>query len=436
MYPQSPRAVFIHESVMANPVYRARVDRVLAALEQPVTPRVYTDAELPRLIADEDLYGDRGRAMGGLAEVRDPALLFNTFRFDSPANVAARAAAVETDEFRLRQCRDALLGTGAFVWFDANLSTDKHQHDKVCRPCWRIHLQEGCVHRCGYCGFGGLLIAMVNVEDYCEHLGTLIERHPWQTTYLLDDDADPPCLEPELGTLPYLIEWFGTLQQRYLIVHTKTWNTDWMRGLAHNGNTIYVWSLSGRTQSALLEPRTGTTEQRLAAARVAQEAGYTVRFKFKPIIPVRSWREDAAEAVRLMFEQTAPDVLSLCTFMWMDIDELKRRLPVEQLDPDFIAAAEAERESVAGTLAKPFPHAVRAEIYDHYLTEIRRYSDVPVSLSTENFAMWAQFSDKLGMTPSNYVCGCGPQSDPGLDKLPCHPFRVAVRNDKGIPGVV
>ena len=81
------------------------------------------------------------------------------------------------------------------IGFDSSLPKDRYSEDKVCRPCWRIHLQEGCLHRCHYCGYGGLLAAMVNVEEYCEHLGQIIRRHPWQTTYLLDDDADPPGFE-------------------------------------------------------------------------------------------------------------------------------------------------------------------------------------------------------------------------------------------------
>jgi spore photoproduct lyase len=278
---------------------------------------------------------------------------------------------------------------------------------------------------------------MVNVEDYCRHLAHIIEKHPWQTTYLLDDDADPPGLEPELGCLGYLIEFFGTLKDRYLIIHTKTWNTEWMRKLRHNGNTVIVWSISGPTQSRLIEPNTGTTEQRIEAARIAQQAGYQIRYKFKPIIPVRNWRNDAQETVRLIFEKTKPDVISLCCFMWMELDDMKRRLPMDLLDPECVKAAEESKYEVKDTRAKPFPHRVRAEIYDFHLQKIRKYSkDVPVSLSTENWEMWRAFTKKLGMTATNYVCGCGPQSTPGRKKLPCHAFKVAVRNDGGILGVV
>ena len=432
MYPINTPAVYAHETVMSNPTYRQRVERVVAALQEPRDIITYTDDDLPAMVTEQGLL-ENCKSMGTLDVVRDPILLFNTFRFEEPEVTQKRTAAL------LEQGvpnNPSLLGTGAFIWFDANLDTDPHQHDKVCRPCWRIHLQRGCLHKCKYCGLGGLLVGMVNVEDYCLHLDRLIQRHPWQTTYLIDDDADPPCLEPEMGCLPYIMEYFGTLDKRYLIIHTKTWNTEWIRDVKHNGNTIIVWSISGSVQSRQIEPDTGTTEQRVEAARIAQEAGVQVRYKFKPIIPVRSWREDAAEAVRLIFEKTDPDVISLCCFMWMNVDEMKKRLPVDLLDPDLLKAAEEARDEVKDTRAQPFPHAVRQQIYEHYLREIRKHSkDVPVSLSTENFQMWSALKDQLGCTATNYVCGCGPQSTPGEKKLKCHPFKVAVRNDDGLLGV-
>ncbi len=124
--------------------------------------------------------------------------------------------------------------------------------------------------------------------------------------------------------------------------------------------------------------------------------------------------------------------------MWMNVDEMKTRLGTDLIDPEFLQAAEDGRAEVAETRAQPFPHWVRARLYDHHLEQIRRWdSHIPVSLSTENFAMWSEFGEKLGVTATTYPCGCGPQTVPGAPVLTDHPFRVAVRNDEGlIPGVV
>jgi hypothetical protein len=424
----------MHEVVAANGLYRSRVESVLRSLQAPVTPEVFADRDLPSLL-EGGLAAGR-KPMGTLEAVPDPILLFNTFRFDG--NSEARLAQFSEEERKrwggmLRE----LLGDRAFQWANYNQEGDPARHDKVCRPCWRIHLQNGCVHKCAYCGCGGLLISAVNTEEYCHWLGKLAERHPWQRTYLLDDDGDPPCLEPELGVLGPLIEYFGTLADRYLIIHTKTWNTEWLRDLDHRGHAILVWSLSGATQSRVIEPVTGSTEQRIEAARIAQEAGYTVRFKFKPIIPVKGWADEAAAAVARVFEKTRPDVISLCCFMWMDIGELERRLPVDQVDPEFLLAAGAAKAQMADTMTRPFPPAFRRRIYEHYLREIRRWdSRIPVSLSTESFALWKEMEPLLGYNARNYPCGCGPFTVPGAPLLTCDPFTVPARNDRGeIPGV-
>lgn len=430
MYRMSPPAVLAHESVMNNAKYRAGVKRVVRALAEPRAIETYTDDQLPELIRDRRLL-ERRVSMGTLADVKDPVLLFDTFRFQDEAGARARAKSAEAAGL---PALPELFGLHAFKWANYNLPDDPNRAEKVCRPCWRIHLQSGCLHRCAYCGLGGLLAAMVNVDEYCRHLMQIIERHPWQKTYLLDDDGDPPALEPELGSLPELIEFFGTLDDRYLVVHTKTWNTEWLKGLRHNGHTIFVWSLSGPTQSRLIEPNTGTTAERIEAARVAEEAGYPIRYKFKPIIPVRNWRREAAEAVELALSRTHPDIISLCCFMWMNCDNMKTCLApaLNLLDPEFLRRAEEHRGKVVNSKTQPFPDDARAEIYAHYLAEIRkRNPDIPVSLSTESWEMLDQFAPLLGMTGSDYVCGCGPQAVPGARTLDCNPFAVAVRNDNG-----
>lgn len=429
MYPLSPPTVYAHESVAADPLYKARLQRVVDALETPVEPIIFADEDLPRIINEEKLFENCG-TMGEMEVVPDPKIVLNTFRFDGRRR--ERGAWLAENAQVSESLAETLLGYRPWAWANYNLEGDPVRHDKVCRPCWRLHFQRGCVHKCAYCGLGGVLISAVNAKQWCENLGRLMDAHPWQETYLLEDDADVPGLEPELGCLGEIIEWFGTLEDRYVIIHTKSWNSQWMTDLEHNGNTIIVWSISADTQSREIEPVCGTMEERIEAARIAQEAGYQIRYKFKPIVPVRNWREEASEAIDLLFQKTDPDVISLCVFMWHDVESMKRKLPVELLDPWALEAAEEAGLTPSQTRAAPFPEDVRAEIYLHYFREIRRHNpDVPVSLSTENFSMWKRLEGELGCTAINYVCGCGPNSTPGRTRLTEHPFKIAQAGPQG-----
>lgn len=434
MYNLNPPGVYAHELVMSDERCRRRVECVCSALAQPMEPVVFTDESLPDFIQRDELRLNWA-PMGTLDEIRDPVLVFNRFRFDDGYPERAARLREKLPQLAEGHMTRNLLGDGAFNWSNYNLPGDPARNDKVCRPCWRIHFQAGCAHRCHYCGFGGMLVTMTNAEDYIHQLSRLMEAHPWQETYLLEDDADILCLEPELDCLGPIIEFFGRTRDRYVILHTKSWNVDWMLNLDHRGHTIIVWSLSGPKQSAEIEPKTGTTEERIEAARKCQQAGYTIRYKFKPIIPIEGWREEAAKTVEMALTRTKPDVLSLCCFMWMEVSDMKRRLAKHEMDAECMAAAEAAVEETKDTVTKPFPEEVRAGIYGHYLNEIRKWDpEVPVSLSTESWAMWRRFRDKLGMTALNYVCGCGPNSVPHRKRLSCHPYKQAVRADEGIPG--
>jgi len=433
MYEFDAPAVYAHESVIADARCRVRMEKVISALTHPREPKVFTDENILSLIGQDKFFSGCNRAMGTLEQIPDPVIVFNKFKFSDIAREQLKPLKEKLLKITDAQRALALTGDGAFDWACYNLPEDPDRNDKVCRPCWRIHFQAGCLHKCHYCGFGGVLITMTNAEDYILQLGRLMQAHPWQETFLLEDDADVLCLEPELDCTGPIIEFFGTLKDRYLILHTKSWNTDWMYGLKHNGKTIIVWSIAGPAQSRDIEPKTGLTEQRLAAARKCQDAGYTVRYKFKPIIPVEGWREEASGTIEQVFKKTKPDVISLCCFMWMGIDDLKKKLAKHRMDPVFIKAAEDAREETKNTTSKPFPEWVRAEIYEYYLNEIRKYNrEIPVSLSTETWSMWSRIGKKFGFTATNYVCGCGPNSIPNRKILLAHPYTQAKRNGSWI----
>jgi DNA repair photolyase len=425
LYELSPTHVFIHERIREQPIWRERAERICSGLgEAGRAPMWFGDDNIPDLAAEHNWAGAR-RRMGHFAELDDPDVLLNVFAFDDSHRERMRAIAERCPE-GARGLVPAVMGRDAFVFFDAMLPTDESRHDKVCRPAWRIHMAQGCPHRCVYCGFGHLMPCMVNVEEYVDELHKVVEAHPWQQVYLYEDDAEALALEPQLGAMKALTEYFATRPNEYVLVHSKSANVDHLLDLDHGGHTIMLWSLTSHTVSREFEAGSGTTEERIDAARKCQEAGMPVRFKLKPIVPVANWRDECREMIRLLFEQTQPDVISMFTLAWMTYEDLRAVFDTSKLDPAYVKAAEASVEKVKDTRTKPFPHWVRAEIYDFCLTEIRRWdAEIPVSLSTETWEMWREFGERLGQRPDNYMCGCGPQAVPGARKLCVVPWVVA-----------
>ena len=389
------------------------------------------DEEIPAMLDRPVWQRTKGRA-GTRGQIFDPVFFFNTFRFDGQRDEVRRRIAAANPGFNSDALADYFLGYHHFSWFNSGQEADriKPNPGHVCRPCWRLNISPGCPHECAYCTLTGFMVVGLNMSEYLQQLDQLIEANPWQLTYLLDDISDVLVYEPELDLFSEMVRFFGAKEGRYLIAHTKSANVDFLESLPHNGKTIMCYSLSAMTQSTQLEKVAGTTSQRIEAARKCQEWGMPIRFKFKPIIPVRDWRDEAREMIREVFARTKPDNLSMTVLMWMGFDDMASCIDLDRLDPKFVdaarkaAGADWEQERV-----RPFPHEVRREIYEFYHQEVRAIDkQVPLTLSTESLAMWRDLGPTLGVRPETYTCGCGPCAVPGLKTLPASPWKVARRN--------
>lgn len=430
LYFQPPR-MYVLRDVWGNSHAARRAER-LAEAWSGIEVRNFTYDELPDIVVEEGW--DHFPRMGTMKEVPPPIPVLGLFRFDreTVAADAARMRKAYTGDGQFPF--ELAAGEGAFTFFCSvspnfacsNLSELRPNPEHVCRPQWRLHQGQGCPHQCSYCSLGGYLISHLNTEEYIERLGDLLRQNPWQKTWLYDDAMDVLTLEPQLDTLGPLMRFFQSTKDRYLIIHTKS---DRVQAAIEAGaprNTIITWSLTGPTQSSQLERGSGTTESRVDAASRCQEAGITVRYKFKPIVPVRNWREEAERMIDLALSKTRPDNLSMTVLIWMNVGQLKGCIPPDLLDEDCLRAAEEAATNMAESYLGPFPHEVREQIYRHYLAAIRRRNpEVPVTISTESMDMWKSMGKTLGFTPANYVCGCGAGATPDQRILKTNPWRDA-----------
>ncbi len=429
MYAMTPPAVFVSDRVLEDAACMRRLEAFMRATGAPAW-EVVRDEEIPAMLERPVWKRVCGRA-GAREQIFDPVFFFNTFRFDSGEDEVRRRIAAANPGFDASKLPNYFLGYKHFTWFNSGQPADavKPNPEHVCRPCWRLNISPGCPHACAYCSLTGFMVAGLNMEEYLQRLDRLIVANPWQSTYLVDDISDVLACEPELDLFSAMVRFFGTKSDRYLIAHTKSANVDFLRALPHNGRTIMCFSLSAHTQSTRLEKGAGTTEQRLAAARKCQEWGMTVRFKFKPIIPVRDWRDEAREMIRALFAQTRPDNLSMTCFIWTGFEDLEACIDLDLLDPRFVdAARRASTAKWEHPRMRPFPHEVRREIYEFYHREVRAIDkEVPLCLSTESLEMWRDLRETLGVGPGDYTCGCVPCAVPGLKTLPENPWSAARR---------
>lgn len=432
MYQVNPQRIYAMDFALQDERNVVRLERLLKGMGRDRSSvQVITPEDLPEVIAASGWIGETRQ--GAYPNAHDPDILFSAFQWLTPQQ---RQELASSDFFR--RCREAhlryapceqdytgsrilaMLGAAPFHHFEDRHSWQNHY---VCWTLHDLHSAWGCFHRCAYCQRGSAYAIMLNVEEFVDQVDGLLERSSWQKTFRYDVEQDVLAIEPEYGACELLVNHFAHTDDRYLILFSKSANVDFLLPLEHRGKTIMLWTLTTDTVSRVLEERTGTMAERLEAARKCQAAGYPVRFKMKPIVPLKGWREEATAMLEALFAAVQPDNLSLEMVFFDSMAEMDATVGLDNLDPAFVDAAWAAEKSgepwdrhVDGE--KPFPFAVKAEVYRHYLHEVRRLSpETPLTLCAETKRMWAALGKLIGQQPWDYVCNCGPHCTPGLRRI-------------------
>ena len=418
MYPISPPAIYIHERVLANRDAVRRMERLLSRFDVPGEPEVVDDARLDE-ISEAEGWSSMGRKRTGeLNRIRDPSIIFNMFRWETPETFAQLAKQFPNLWGSL------LLGNNPWTLRDGR-ATLKTQHG-VCQNAWELHSAWGCLHRCDYCNVGDFLNVMLNLEEFAERLQGLLADHPWCQLSKYDNHTDTITFEPEYGASEVLVPPFAAQRDAYLMLYTKSDNVDHLLDLDHRGNTLVCWTMSCDTVSREIEKNSPPPAARIRAAEQVQDAGYPVRFRFSPIVPVKNWREENAAMIDELLTRTRPDVITMDTFKWTEPTRLRDTMEVSLWDEEYLGyvdeyAAIEPRDRPRPILPNGkqlFPDEARATIYRFFLRHIRKHcADVPVALCGETPEMWDMLRDELRMTPNDYVCACGPTSVPGNPML-------------------
>lgn len=291
---------------------------------------------------------------------------------------------------------------------------EAEHHGGVCQPALELNIVDGCMFRCAYCGFGRYIIFYLDVERLIEGLDSILARHPSQRLYKYSNMTDLPPLEPELNAIPPMVERFSRETDRYLMLFTKSDNVDFLRDLEHCGHTIISWSITCDTISRRADKRAASMRERIEAMARMQSAGYHVRARLSPIIPIANWREEYAELFELLLGRAKPDVITLELLGWMDIDDILAMFDRSFLDPDALQAAEKARVELADVHWGPFTQETHEDVYRFCIETVRKLSpETPVSICHGTTATWRALGNRMRMSPKNYTCNCGPQSTPG-----------------------
>jgi DNA repair photolyase len=311
------------------------------------------------------------------------------------------------------------------VYGHMGTAIDQHPHERdrhddcVCWPTYNFGTVVGCSHGCLYCGSGRggkFLSIALNLEEYMAKIvGPVIENNPWNRVFrMILHGADLITLEPEYGLFDLFTRKLAQYEGRYGHFHTGSGHVDWLADLPHKDRLVGVWSVPSETVARELEPGAGSPLERIGAGRKCNAMGIPVRYKLKPVVPVRNWREEYALLLKQAVTLSRPESIGFCLYIWNSFESMSETLPLAVLDPECVEAARATASTIRDKRVGPFPHEIRKLVYQHLIREVRRWDkEVKLYLSTETREMWDELKDELGQDPSAYVCACSSVAVPG-----------------------
>lgn len=192
--------------------------------------------------------------------------------------------------------------------------------DDECRGFWRLALGNGCHLGCSYCFLSGTFpyltkpVIYNDEPDMRERIGHWLEKdgHLVLNTGELSDGL---AFDDVTGFSTWSVPLFEEQDRHTLLFLTKTTQIENLLGVAKGldrqiKNTIVSWSINAPSVSEKYEGIAPSTRARILAAAVLKEAGYRVRLRIDPLVPVPDWQRAYSELLPLV-ERVNPERITI-----------------------------------------------------------------------------------------------------------------------------
>lgn len=239
----------------------------------------------------------------------------------------------------------------------------------------------------------------INVEKMFSELDRQISSHPDKNiNYSMGELADSLHLDPITEYSKLLIPYFAEKPNAFLYMLTKSDCVENLIDFDHRGHTIVAWSMNPEIIVQSVENGTASLSERINAALKCQTAGYPIRLRFDPLLPISDWRKHYAEFVEQVLSQLKPERITLGSFRLLG--NLKGI--IQRCYPDSVLLDIPVVKGTKNTRAR-LDSAMRIELYEFIIDEIRKYSSsVMIDICKEESEIKKALACKIN--PGKCVC--------------------------------
>jgi spore photoproduct lyase len=243
----------------------------------------------------------------------------------------------------------------------------------------------------------------ISKRDLEKEIHQLLTSHPNQFYRIGSGELSDSMIFDHFANFShFLVPIFAEKQNAILELKSKTDEVDNVLNLKHNRRVVMSWSLNTEEMAAKEEPFAPSIDDRIEAARAAQDAGYWIGFHFDPLLDYSDWENGYRQTVDKIFKYIKPRNIA-----WISLGALRYPSSFDEI----IRERQPQSSIVQGEL---FPgrdgklryfRPIRVEMFKKMHRWITGYStEFPVYLCMESDVVWRQ------------AFGWSPKTSAGLKK--------------------
>jgi len=318
---------------------------------------------------------------------------------------ATRKARIHYGEYR---CLDGLTRTlvsrvsnGSIITRFEKTQIPRTKTDVVCPHFLELKWAYGCPFDCAWCYLrgtfryipGGIPPPVVKPYDKTKrHVERFLEEV--EEPEILNAGEIGDSLMNENAEVPFsrfIIPLFEKQARHKVLFVTKSHNVRHLLEIEPHSQTIISFSLNAIPVAERWERAPGVLK-RIEAAKRVSDAGYEVRLRIDPMVPVENWEEHYLRLLEIIFENLTPERITLGSL---------RGLPS--------TIGQSTDKSWVGYLKEPsnwgkkIDFGIRYGMYTTLIEELRSTYDFDkVALCKETIQIW----DALKMDYREIRCNC------------------------------
>ncbi len=296
------------------------------------------------------------------------------------------------------------VGDGSIITRFEKTPIPTNRTDVVCPHFLELKWATGCPFDCAWCYLRGTLRfrpqkSKPYIKNYIkieQHVRSFLENANGYNEILNTGELADSLMWERNGNpfSKFILSLFEGQERHKVLFLSKSKNIEHLLKGDYQNNAIISFSLNADAVARRFEKGAPTVAERIDAASKLAKAGYEVRIRIDPMVPVPNWQEGYKELVDNVFSKFTPSRITFGSLRGLQstINNASDREWVEYL---------SEKSNWGKKVDSNTRYSMYHELIE-YLKE--KYSYTDIALCKETLEIW----DRLGLDYQNIKCNCVP----------------------------